>query len=234
MAEELKQDNSDGKMKFKKLAIGGNATHYEIIVNNKSGANQMVALYQTDPTHQFKPLVWKQAGIANGGKGVYMWEVQWGLSWGESTAPLADGVQFIGKGRVINLDPSSKQNNAVKITYDSNNKVWNVAAAENDALANGYLGAKTDTSFSIPEAKAKNFCIDVTMQGEPVLAISGQPNAEYTFETHPKYWLAITQEKVGFAVTGTATGVATEVTFDNGVYNAEMFIDIDGVIKPVK
>eukprot|EP01084_Bolivina_argentea_P059879 109386_1 len=107
MAELKQDDNNDGKMKLKKLAIGGNATRYSIKVSNKSAANQTVALYQTDPSNQFKPLVWKQAGIAAGGVGVYMWEIQWGLSWGVCTAPLADGVQFIGSGQVINRDQSS-------------------------------------------------------------------------------------------------------------------------------
>eukprot|EP01084_Bolivina_argentea_P059878 109385_1 len=107
MAELKQDDNNDGKMKLKKLAIGGNATRYSIIVNNNSGANQTVALYQTDPSNQFKPLVWKQLGIPNVGNGMYIWEIQWGLSWGVCTAPLADGVQFIGSGQVINRDQSS-------------------------------------------------------------------------------------------------------------------------------
>lgn len=221
MAQEAKQNDK-----------GDIGSKYSIIVENATNEDKKIALFQTNPDKKLIPLVWISRGVeGKGGKGLFSWEVQWGLSWGQSDSDLASGVSFTGLGQPLKRNPYDNKENAATIAFNKDKGNWDIEpiAAE---LAPGYLGVNTDKSFSTDKAQNEKFCVSVQMDGKDVLAMEGGPNLNYKFRTHPTYYVAITDEKESVAVSGMAISNSTAISFD-GVTKVTCKLNNDNAIEIV-
>lgn len=190
-------------------------SEYSIQVINKSGAKQNVAIYQSYPNVVGGlPLVWVLKNINNTNTNTFSWETPWALNWGTSEQPLTEGVKWTSGGTAQDIDPNSPTgNNAMKVSYAGNDFKSDPAYHEG-SLKQGSMLVSTDTSFTVSDSL--NMSISVYMNGKPTFAMQGRPNGKYRFDTHPVYYICVTDQKEGVAVSGTFVTSPTEAKFSSG------------------
>lgn len=181
---------------------------------NKSGEVQNVAILQKLPDSDTAyPLVWFAKKINDTNQDVFSWDVNWGLNWGTTDAPLADGVQFKSGGTLVPTDPYSANGlNAITISYQNDEFI--TQDPRHASTTPGGLIVTTDSAFTVSQAKL--MAISVYLDGKPAIAMHGKPNGKFTFDTHPTYYLCVTDYKQGVAVDGSFLSNATQVQFSGG------------------
>jgi hypothetical protein len=191
-------------------------TQYSLSITNKSGASQNVAVYQSYPNVvSGLPLVWFNQVVHNGNNSTFNWDITWGLNWGTSPQPLVTGVEYTSGGPLVPVNPIQPQGiNAMAITYSSGT-FQTQGIEHNPNVLKGDMLVTTDTSFTVIDSLNMN--VAVYMYGKPVLAMQGKPNDQYRFDTHPTYWICVTDFKPGIAVSGTAVTSPTKISFPKGV-----------------
>jgi len=190
------------------------ADQYKLTVYNKSGANAQVAVYQNYPSLTGYGLVWFTQLIDNTNNHSYTWEIDWAVNWGTSSQPLVPGVQYTSGGQPVDMEPNSQTGiNFVTLTYDGDFTMKNPIHSDN--VPSGSMQVKTDTSFTVQQSEKMS--VAVYMNGSPTFAMQGRPNGTYNFDTHPTYWLCITDSKKGVAVDGNFVSSPTKVEFKDGV-----------------
>jgi hypothetical protein len=193
---------------------------YSIKVINKSGAAQNVAIYQTYPNLEGgMPLVWIKKGINNGNENTFEWDISWALNWGTSEQQLQEGVLWESGGTPQDVEPNTfGGKNAMGVSY-SNEDFKNSEAYNDPKLQQGSMLVTTDTSFTVIESQ--KLSISIYMDDKPVFAMQGKPNGTYKFDTHPVYWLCVTDHRENVVISGTLVTAPTEATFANGITDLE-------------
>eukprot|EP01084_Bolivina_argentea_P151377 264220_1 len=204
------------------------ASTFKLTLRNESGSDSTVGLFQENPNQNDRgySLVMKNIPTANKGVSTVTWTADnWGVTWSQSDKALTPGATFEGKGPIIPVDPAGT-NNCAKIKYNDRVRVWDIERDRDHTIDPGIIGIKTNQSFTEPEARAANMNIAVTMDNEPVFAMPGSPNQNYTFEVYPRYYLSTIMTKKGEAIDGNAISNSTEVEFGSG-HGYEMVCTLD-------
>lgn len=66
--------------------------------------------------------------------------------------------------------------------------------------------------------------VAVCMSGKPVFVMPGHPNGKYTLESHPTYFIAVTDHKEGTIITGDFVSSPKDVVF-SGTTQVKMELD---------
>lgn len=197
---------------------------YNLKVINKSGEPQTVGVYQDYPGLQGLSLVWfskyivsttNEKGEIQGNNHQFEWSINWGLGWGTTPALLAAGVTFKSSGAVQSVEPSPMSTNGIQIGYSSvkNDGDFTQVAIKDSGLKNGQLRISTTDDFSI--SQATHMSVAVHMDGKAAFAMHGKPNGNYLIDTHPHYYLAVTDEAISTAISGSYVSSPREVAFEN-------------------
>lgn len=194
-------------------------SNYSIKVTNNSGAPQNIAVYQNYPNIEGYPLVWFAKNVNDSNNNTFSWEIDWELNWGTSNQTLVPGVMWNSGGTPQAVEPnSSGGNNMMDITY-SNGDFESGAAYNNSDVPAGSMEIATDTSFTVSESEKMS--VSVYMNNLPTFAMQGKPNGKYLFDTHPTYYICVTDSKTGVAVSGTFVTSPTEAEFSGGTTTLE-------------
>lgn len=102
-------------------------------------------------------------------------------------------------------------NNAMGITFAIDQFKTQPKAYNDSNVPQGDMLVTTDTSFTVPQANLMS--IAVYMDKIPAFAVQGKPNGKYLFQTHPTYFICVTAEKQGVAVSSTYVSSPTEIVF---------------------
>jgi nitrous oxide reductase accessory protein NosL len=189
-------------------------SNYSIKVTNNSGAAQNIAVYQNYPNIEGYPLVWFAKNVNNSNNNTFSWKIDWELNWGTSNQTLVPGVMWNSGGTPQAVEPnSSGGNNMMDITY-SNGDFESGAVYNNTDIPKGSMEVATDTSFTVSESEKMS--VSVYMDDQPTFAMQGKPNGKYLFDTHPTYYICVTDNKTGVAVSGTFVTSPTEAQFSEG------------------
>ncbi len=189
---------------------------YSIKVQNSSGDDANIAIYQAYPTMDGLSLVWLLNRANEGNLTQFDWDVNWALNWGTTPTALKPGVQWSSSGKAQNMSPTEAGGvNAMGLKFSNEQFRTEPIAFYNKELNLGDMQVKTDDSFTVKQAK--NMSIAVCMNGIPAFAMKGKPSGTYTFNTHPTYYICTTDHKKGVAVDGTFVSNPTEIVFSAGV-----------------
>lgn len=201
-------------------------TTYNLKVINKSGAPQTVALYQKLPNVDGHPLVWFSKYIVNGNTDMFTWDIDWGLGWGTTSAPLKAGVTYQSHSTTQSVTPSPGVTNGIKIGYSASKSGTDGDFTQSPMKVSdiGVGELKIDTTADFSDQQASNMCVAVYVQDKPVFAMQGRPNGNYLIDTHPVYYMAMTDAKESTAVSGTYISNPTKVEFED-TFNMECTID---------
>jgi hypothetical protein len=194
-------------------------SNYSIKVTNNSGGAQNIAVYQNYPTIEGHPLVWFSKNVNNSNNNTFSWDIDWELNWGTSDQTLVPGVQWNSGGTPQAVEPnSSGGNNIMDITYSNDD--FESGDAYNDAdIPKGSMEIVTDKSFTVSESEKMS--VSVYMNNLPTFAMQGKPNGKYLINTHPTYYICVTDSKTGVAVSGDFVTCPTEAEFTNGTTTLE-------------
>lgn len=191
---------------------------YAVSVVNQSGEDVQVAIYQAYPDQEGFSLVWLLKQINDSNQTTFTWEINWSLNWGTLPQKLAPGVQWTSAGPVQNMEPNAQGGkNAMGVVYSGSEFSTSPTAYNDPDVAPGALQVKTDSSFTVKEAKLMSLA--VYMNSLPAFAMQGEPSGTFTFDTHPTYYICTTRHKQGVAVDGTFVSNPTEIKFAAGVTN---------------
>jgi hypothetical protein len=195
-----------------------NMSNYSIKVKNNSGDNQNIAIYQVYPSLSGGlPLVWITKNINYESNNTFSWNVDWALNWGTTAQVLKAGVMWQSGGTPRAVEPNkSGGKNRINVSY-SNGDFTSSDAYNDSNIGAGSMDASTDSSFTVSQSKCMS--ISVYMNGTPTFAMQGKPNGTYQFDTHPSYYICVTDSKQGVAVDGNYVSSPTKVVFANGVTN---------------
>lgn len=208
-------------------------TTYNLRVKNSGTAKQHVAVFQDYPSISKTiglPLIWYSKVISSGNTEEFKWDINWGLNFGTTTAPLVPGVQYSSKGTTISVepDPNGSNPNGMKVGYtkdstDPTGGDFHSESYTDRSLAPGKLGIKTSKEFTVHDAD--KLALTIYMNGKAAFAVHGKPNGNYAVDTHPTYWIAVTEEKEGVAVTVDYIGGARQFEYHNG--NTDINCDLN-------
>lgn len=211
-------------------------TSYSLTIQNNSGADQNVAVFQVDDPASGWSLVWLAQTINNGNNYPFNWETNWGLSWGRTSQRLDTGVIYKSGQTVTEVQPNQVNGVTVlPITYK--NQDFDSEKAYYDCELNlGVVHITTDTSFTVQESL--NMSVAMYMDNKPILAAQGKPNTTYEFNTNVSYYLAVTDYQEGAAIPNRllpklAMSQPTKVQFPNGVTHVEYNLSDTLVFCPV-
>jgi hypothetical protein len=195
-----------------------NMSDYSIKVKNKSGENQNIAIYQVYPSLSGGlPLVWIAKNINNENDNDFSWSIDWALNWGTTPQVLKPGVMWSSGGTPRAVEPNkSGGKNKINVSY-SNGDFASSDAYNDSNIDQGSMDVQTDSTFTVSQSKCMS--ISVYMHGTPTFSMQGKPNGTYQFDTHPSYYICVTDAKQGVAVDGNYVSSPTKVVFANGVTN---------------
>ena len=197
-------------------------TQLSLTIHNQSGDVQNIAILQKLPNSPAVPLIWFSQQINNTNQHTYKWNVTWGLNWGTTDAPLAQGVMFSSGGTVVACEPDGQTGvNSMSLSYE--NSDFASSATGHQAIKEGSLLVTTDKSFTVQDAQF--MAISVYMDNKPALAIHGRPNGSVLFDTHPTYYVCVTDDAEGIAVDANFMSSATPIVFADGTTNLEYVLD---------
>lgn len=186
---------------------------YSLGIQNDSGAAQNIAVYQNYPNLTGNPVVWFSQNVNNTTHHTYAWQITWGLNWGTSPQPLVPGVSYTSGGETVTVDPiTTGAVNSIPISY--RNGFQTGTPANNPILPTGDMEISTNTTFTVPESLEMS--VAVYMYGKPIFAMQGRPNGKYLFDTHPTYYICVTDAKEGVAVSGTFVTSPTAIIYADG------------------
>jgi len=197
---------------------------YTVSVDNQSGENVQVAIYQDYPSQSGFSLVWllQQINVAN--QTTFNWEIDWALNWGTTDQQLVTGVEWSSAGPVQNMDPTGQSgNNAMGVVFSGTEFSTSPPAYHDETVAPGVMQVKTDSSFNVAQSECMSLA--VYMNSLPAFAMQGQPNGTFTFNTHPTYYICTTECKQSVAVDGTFVSNPTKVEFAAGVTTLNYVLD---------
>jgi len=204
--------------------------NYSITVENDSGVDYHIGLYQVNPRQEGYSLLWKIKPIGDGAEISFDWSLnyQFQLSWGGTK--LEEGAVIKGKSKMIDLKPGNYNKNAVYIELRDNNsnpKRWKATKCGNKNLKNNQLSAKCSPNWNNHESKKRNLNLMLLCDENPILARPARANFEYVFNLDPTYYLCLIDEidptnDLGSAMTASARSQSTKVVFKNG-YNELTF-----------
>lgn len=187
---------------------------YSIKVTNNSGQAQNIAVYQNYPNIEGHPLVWFSKNVNNTNNNEFSWKIDWALNWGTSDQPLVTGVMWKSGGTAQAVEPnSSGGDNMMDVTY-SNGDFESKPVYYNPDVPKGSMEIATDTSFTVPQSEKMS--VSVYMDNQPTFAMQGKPNGKYLFDTHPTYYICVTDSKTGVAVSGSFVTSPTKAEFSEG------------------
>jgi hypothetical protein len=190
-----------------------------------------VAVYQDFPSITGLSLVWFSKNINDSNNNTFTWDIPWALNWGTTPAPLVPGVMWSSGGTPVEVYPNTTGGiNEMTVSY-SNGDFISKDPLNNPDIPLGSMEAITDTSFTVQQAA--NMSIAVYMNGLPTFAMQGRPNGKYLFDTHPTYYVCVTDHKVGVAVTGSFVSSPTKVVFAGGSTSLEYNLDGTLTFNPV-
>ncbi len=201
---------SSDRLTLMKKGLTADNTKYTLSITNNSGDDQNIALYQTLPSPGAIPVVWFSKQINNGNTVNFSWSVNWGLTWGTTDATLAPGVTFTSQGVVQPVTPFNTGINSIEIGYAGD---FYLNPYKDTTLPAGQLSIYTSAEFTTDEAKYMQ--VAVTMNNTTAFVMRGRPKGTYNFITKPKYYVCITNEKQGTAISETYVSSPTEVAFDD-------------------
>jgi hypothetical protein len=205
---------------------------YTLKVSNKNSATQNVAVYQKNPNAtDALPLVWFRHTMHSGNNYTFTWDIAWALNWGTTPVPLDGGVLWSSGGTPVTIEPDTiGGKNQMTVSYEAEDFVTK-DVINNSHLSAGKMQVITDGAFT--STQATNMSIAVYMDGKAALAMQGKPNGTYTFDTHPTYYLCVTDHEEGVAVTGDYVSSATEVKFEAGITELAYELTDGMLFKPV-
>ena len=196
--------------------MSNHSTKYSLQVRNLSGIDQSAVVYQQHPNMvrmKAFPTAWLAQKIPGDSRVLneFTWEVKYGLSWSDKVS-LKNGVVYhssISPPYNVSI-AADGTTNAMKIHYDG---LFRSEPINDDSLAKGQLRIKTDSSYTIPEAKEKNLSIAVHMDGKPVMALEGLPNKNYDFTVSPKYYIGTYDHVSGEVVSADIWSDLKQISF---------------------
>ncbi len=158
------------------------ATLYELDVDHQGTSCGDFCIYQTyeDQDEDIRSLVWFSKKAHPGTKLKFRWGIDYSFAWCEEGS-LEPGVVFHAS-EVRKADPSDTTQNS--IAFKREGGAYHFVKSDHKTTQ-GKLGIRCDSS--IPAGKAS---IGIAMSGNPAFARSADPNLQYTFGLHPKYWIA--------------------------------------------
>lgn len=158
------------------------ATPYVLNVDHQGTSCGDFCIYQTyeDQDEDIRSLVWLRKTAHPGTRLRFDWNVIYSAAWCEEGV-LKPGVIFHAS-EVMEVDPSDVQGNS--IAFKRENGAYHFVPSDHKT-SQGKLGIRCDGS--IPAGKAS---IGIAMSGNPAFARPADPNLQYTFGMHPKYWIA--------------------------------------------
>lgn len=158
------------------------ATKYQLDVEHQGTSCGDFCIYQTyeDQDEDIRSLVWFSKKAHPGTTLKFEWNIDYSFAWSEEGV-LEPGVIFRAS-EVYKADPSNTSENSIGFTRES--EAYHFVSS-NHKTTQGKLGIKCDGT--IPAGKAS---IGIAMSGKPVFARQADPNLQYTFAVHPKYWIA--------------------------------------------
>lgn len=209
-----------------------NMSTYSVNITNSSGAPQNVAMYQVYPNlGNGLPLVWFAKNINDKNNNSFQWDVEWGLNWGTTLQPLVEGVLWESGGSMVSTEPNKTGGINQMTVSRSGGDFMTSGVIANTSIPPGSMQVLTDTSFTVPDALKMS--IAVYMKGKPTFAMQGKPNGKYLFDTHPTYYVCVTDHKEGVAVSGTYVSSPTEVIFKGGSTSLNFTLDPTLTFKPM-
>lgn len=162
---------------------------YSLTIQNSSGSDQNIALFQVSNPKSGLPLNWLSKKIPNGNNYIFQWDINWGLGYGSTSQPLNVGVSYVSQ-RIIEVRPNDASGvNEILISY----KDQSFTSSEpyyNDNIDNGFIQIITDTSFTVEDSSLMS--VAVYMNDKPILVSQGRPNSQYQFYTNTTYYLTVT------------------------------------------
>lgn len=190
---------------------------YSISVENKSGDDQKIAIFQSYPELvDGLPLVWLLQTVNDENTNTFEWEIDWALNWGTSKQTLVPGVKWSSGGAAQKMNPTAKNGfNSMGVTFVNGQFKTSPPAFYDANIRPGKMHVTTDSSFTV--AESIKMSIAVYMNGLPAFAMKGRPNGEFMFDTHPTYWICTTDSKEGVAVSGDFLSQAKQISFKSGV-----------------
>lgn len=198
---------------------------HKLFITNNSGETQKVAIFQKSSIKDSMPLVWMFKELMNGESHNFEWDVEWGLGWARGAEKLAHGVSFTSYSPVIqvNPEPASALGNSVAIGFDktSDKGDFTIGISNDNSLHNGELKISTSDEFSAKDAQ--NMSVLVYMDGKAAFAMHGKPNGNYVIHTNTEYYVAVTDNKEGDAVSFQYLSDGVKVDFKDNM--AEYMVD---------
>jgi hypothetical protein len=191
------------------------STPYSLTIANTGSSPAQVAMYSTLPSEggSAHSIIMFSQQIDASDSHTYTWNLNWELGWGTSIVPLTNGVSFTSQGNPINVSPHKGDQNGISITYDGD---FSSAGTTSSKLEDTHLKITTDDSFTKTDSAKMSVC--AYLSDKPIFAMQGEPNGVYDLTTHPTYYLAVTDQKEGIAVSGTFISNAQKIEFD-GVFD---------------
>ena len=158
------------------------ATPYVLNVDHQGTSCGDFCIYQTyeEQDEDIRSLVWFSKKAHPGTMIKFGWNVDYSFAWCEE-GTLEPGVVFHAS-EVRKADPSNTSENS--IAFKREKGAYHFVDSDHKTTQ-GKLGIRCDGS--IPAGKAS---IGIGMSGNPAFARPADPNLQYTFAPHPKYWIA--------------------------------------------
>eukprot|EP01084_Bolivina_argentea_P275103 469067_1 len=214
---------------------------YSITVENMSGKDQTIAIFETHPTSTVDgsqttgyPVIFAAQAAEDGGSTSMHWSLDWGLSWSTgdidskgNCQALTSDIIYTQKGKIVPASPDKIGDNGASITFnnDEPDSVWDISPQDYPNKNVGSIYLQTDDSFTNADALNNCFSICVMQGTTPVFAIEGEPSFIYYFPLSPTYYLTIIDQKQGDIVSATVISQATPITFADGVNNIKLCLN---------
>ncbi|TNV82201.1 hypothetical protein FGO68_gene15086 [Halteria grandinella] len=166
------------------------STH-KLMITNKSGTSQYISLFQAYSNIGY-PVVWEKICLGPENSGKVEWSVNWGLRWETAEVEISPDVKFNSAGEIQVVHPMHREMNSIKVSIENGDFISRKECRPE--LAYGQLGITT-TDFS--EKYAKDLQFSICMESKPVYVMKGRPNQTLVINASPKFYIGITEAKVG-------------------------------------
>ena len=187
---------------------------YKISVKNEQDQGRHIAIYADYPELSSSAdsygVIFRSIPITPLGNNQLVWDLEWEIQWATSNEVLAPGTFFSQSGQKHPLLDEPQDINSYKMRktefgfeiYDGTKKAG-LPETDFELSSNGSWDQNPDTKT--------NIC--VLVGGSKCFALKAQPSTLTTFNTHPTYFICITDEKTGTVVSSSSVTIPTKVVF---------------------
>jgi rhizosphere induced protein len=205
---------------------------YSLKIQNQSGAEQRVAVFQVNSLSPAFSLVWLAQKINDRYTYPFTWTTNWGLGWGDTSQPLDIGVIYQSRQSATVQPNTANGVNVLPITY-SNENFSSGSAYYDNQLQLGVMQIDTDDTFTAQQSL--DMSVAVYMDNKPILAEQGEPISHYVYNTNNmSYYLTVTDYQEGAVLPIyssrlcrkiSAISQPTQVQFPEGVSDLQYILD---------